>query len=392
MFPAWLLHKKTHRKKTITRRAQDDTHKLTIIDNETKASYTVTHKHQITIALLLALPIGAAFTSCADDELSGGDKQAIAFASETAEQHVMTRASETLGRDFKVYGYKNVSSSDKLVFNGYNVYYKENSANTTEDNTYDYYYVKDAQTIKYWDYSAANYRFWGYVERPGATYNPATYTLSYDECSASYLADYLYSHTKTVVKESFGKVVQMQFICPATKVRVHFYTTEPLSGGSHIDLTDIAFGPIDATPQIVNKGTLKVAYSPAKANEGITVTPSAASDAVLPALNYQDLSLTSANSTSNTAQVALLKSSGADEAILFPHTSTAAPTPFRLTLKLDGEERTAEVPDNYMRWLPNYSYTYLFKITDAGTKFEFIDVIIDPWTYGGIVEDEWHTW
>lgn len=302
----------------------------------------------------------------------------------------MTRASETLGRDFKVYGYKNVSSSDKLVFNGYNVYYKENSANTTEDNTYDYYYVKDAQTIKYWDYSAANYRFWGYVERPGATYNPATYTLSYDECSASYLADYLYSRTKTVVKESFGKVVQMQFVSPATKVKVCFYTDQELMAFDHIELTDITFTPINGSNQIVDKGRLTVTYSPAIANEGVIVTP--ASDGVLTALYYQDVTLTNANSTSNTAQVALLKPSGAEEILVFPHTSTVMPSAFRLSLMMDGESKTAEVPENYMRWLPNYSYTYLFKITDAGTRFEFIDVIIDPWTYGGIVEDEWHTW
>lgn len=390
MFPAWLLPQKTHRKKTITRRAQDDTSKLTIIENETKALYTVTHKHQIAVALLLALPLGAAFTSCADDDFTGGNKQPIAFALETAEQQTMTRATTTLGRDFYVYGYKNVSSSYKLVFNGYNVYYKENSANSTEDNTYDYFYVKGDQTIKFWDYSAANYRYWGYVKTPASTYDPATHTLTYSNCSASSLADGLYSRTKTVVKENFGKVVQMQFVCPATKVKVCFYTDRVLTSTDHINLTDIVFAPIDGLPQIVNKGTYTVTYNTANPTEDVTVTP--ASDGVLAALNYQDVTLTSANCTSDAAAVALNALTGQAITPLFPHNLTATPTAFKLTLKMEGEERTAEVPDNYMHWLPNYSYTYLFKISDAGTRFEFIDVIIDPWTYGGVVEDEWHTW
>ena len=305
----------------------------------------------------------------------------------------MTRTTSALENDFVVYGYKNVSSSEKLVFNGYNVYYKPNSATTSSDNTNDYYYVKGVQTIKYWDYAATNYRFWGYINSPDVTYDPAAYTLTYNKCNATKLNDYLYSKTKTVVKESFGKVVQMQFVSPAVKVRVCFYTDQPMATTDHIALTNIAFGPIDVTnPQIVTQGTLAVHYSPAKANEGVTVTPSSDPGAVLTGINYQDLDLTYVNSTSNTAKVAILDPSGFQEMTVFPHTSTAMPTDFRLSLNMDGDPKTAEVPANYMRWLPNYCYTYLFKISDAGTKFEFIDLIIDPWTYGGIVEDKWTTW
>lgn len=383
MFPAWLQLKDAQEEdnnETCARR--------NAAGNEKRKAKQVRYIHQIAVALLLALATGAALTSCADDDGNGG--KAIAFASATAEQQVMTRANAPLAKDFVVYGYKNVSGSDKLVFGGYDVFYQVNTANTTEDNTDNYYYVTGNQTLKYWDYAASNYRFWGYVKTPGASYTPSTYTLTYDECSAAKLADLLFSKTKTVVKENFGKVVQLQFECPATKVQVRFYTSEPLSGSDNVELTEIAFAPIDATnPHIVDRGTLAVTYSPSSTTEGVVVTPAAGG--VLSALNYQDITLTSANITSNTAAVAL-NASGAEWTLLFPHTSTAAPSAFQLTLKMDGEERTAEVPDNYMHWLPNYTYTYLFKLSNVSKKLEFVDVVIDPWTFGGVIEEEWHTW
>lgn len=348
----------------------------------------MTIKHQISAAVLIALSTSVVITSCDNDEEYGGKtKQAIAFASVTSEQEVMTRATKTLGEDFVVYGFKNDGTN--LVFKGYDVFYNANSASSSEDNTNNYYYVKGSQTIKYWDYSATNYRFWGYNKSYASAYNETTHTLTYT-CDAKTLAtSCLCSKTKTVIQANFGKVVQLQFLHPASTIQVYFYTTEALRHTDHIDLTNISFAPATAGDYIVNNGTLEVKYDASSLNE--TYTTTAAAGGSLSELTFKPVTLTDANASTPTAVVALNPS---DENVtaLFPLSTSATSVPFVLSLDVDGDAKQAVVPDVYMNWLPNYRYTYYFKITEAGKKLEFVDLIIDPWLYGGALEEEWSTW
>jgi len=82
-------------------------------------------------------------------------------------------AASLLGNKFVVSGYKGTKTSSvgSIVFDNYLVEWSENSAHTTESNTNNWEYVgkgliKHAenngitnQTIKYWDYSNAQYDF-----------------------------------------------------------------------------------------------------------------------------------------------------------------------------------------------------------------------------------------
>lgn len=137
---------------------------------------------------------------------SGG---AINFTMKTP---AVTRADRTgadaagdLNRNFVVFGYKTVSSSDQTVFDNYQVNWVTNTAGSTESNTADWEYVSYKnlpygttttsggtlnnngvsanatgsstniiQSIKYWDFSASSYDFFAYSLGAGVTESSTT--------------------------------------------------------------------------------------------------------------------------------------------------------------------------------------------------------------------------
>ena len=143
-----------------------------------------------------------ALASCSDEQFVGeingspdpgtGPEQAILFNSGAypitrANDFTGKRAADSLRNNFVVEGIKSngTSSSQKVVFDHYNVNYVENTANTTTSNTDNWEYVAQsthahanisAQTIKYWDYATTQYDFIAY-SKGGATavYNASEY-------------------------------------------------------------------------------------------------------------------------------------------------------------------------------------------------------------------------
>ena len=54
---------------------------------------------------------------------------------------------------------------------------------------------------------------------------------------------------------------------------------------------------------------------------------------------------------------------------------------YTLTVSINGTEKTAVVPAEFMQWLPGYSYTYVFKITDeGGVEIGWVEYAVTPWT------------
>lgn len=178
--------------------------------------------------------------------------------------HVGADAAGLLGGRFVVEGTKGATSvATTTVFDNYNVIYGANTANTTESNTADWEYVGkfvhkyagdrniSAQTIKYWDYSQAQYDFIAYstgttdfakikyAVNPAADelyvsdITPATATNAAsggaykvqgtkDMLKGFYLADLV-----TVPQANYGNEVQLTFRNLAAKVRLAFYETVP---------------------------------------------------------------------------------------------------------------------------------------------------------------------
>lgn len=403
--------------------------------------------HNIYIAFLLALTSVLAWVSCAEDHLYPEEKPTpeapqppkpdelptIAFASIAADQESTTRADgPTLGHDFVVYGYKNVGGSQQTVFDGYTVKYRAGSANTSEDNTHGYYYVGIGnQSLKYWDFVASEYHFLGAWDERGDltkfTDNANNKVLTIRDVplrvgDPAPAYDVLYSSLIERRHPVTTDVVRLEFKRPYAQLRIQFYTSVPLEGDDVVKLSHISFAPDpEATSPWVNKvyakGDVKVTYPlttscTGDAHETVEVDKESLREPQ-DELLFEDVTLTSTlGTTSNTAITAPIDESGGLRLDDMPGSSlnTRAgevagkkyfyyPLPmgelnpaFTMRARVDDEVKTAVVPANFMQWKPNFLYTYIFKITEAGKKIEFFDVKIDPWLYGGSQEVEWKNW
>lgn len=362
----------------------------------------------ITHLLLLALAMVMTLSSCrGEEEVPIVDEQLhpIAFTSVTEELEQQTRATSPLARDFVAYAYKKTGeTTEEEVIDGYTIKYNEGSANTSEDNTHGYSYVGGNQTLKYWDFGAGEYHFWAAsVKSPGSAsfsgdkHNILTIPIKLSKGEYSSLDDVLYS-SLLVRHPVSADVVRLSFKRPYAKLCVQFYTTEALAAGDEITVSDITFSPDPsaASPKInkiYTQGDVVVNYPPStdacegKAQETINVV-----NLSFPQIHFQftDVTLTpTKGTTSNTAVTATIDGTNPYYCLLPMGELNPA---FTMKVSIDGEEKTATVPAAYMLWKPNFFYTYIFKITEAGKRIEFFDVKIDPWHYGGSQDKEWRNW
>lgn len=356
----------------------------------------------------------------------------IAFTSVTEELEQQTRATSPLARDFVVYAYKKTGeTTEEEVIDGYTIWYREGSANTSEDNTHGYYYVQGNQTLKFWDFGASMYHFWAVsaVSTDLATFSGTKHnTLTIPNVPLRVGEpgpddDVLYS-ALLVRHPVSADVVRLNFKRPYAKLRVQFYTTETLAAGDELNLSGITFSPDpSASSPLVNqvyaKGDVVVTYpttledATGDAHETVKVTNLSSPR---PSLLFDAVKLTSElGVTSNTAVTAPIDDTEGFRLDDMPGTSLKAPSTrageqpgrkyyyyplpmgelnptFIMEVSIDGEVKTATVPAAYMQWKPNFFYTYIFKITEAGKRIEFFDVKIDPWHYGGSQDKEWRNW
>ncbi len=226
-----------------------------------------------------------ALASCSSDEMindsspvqnqSQETNNAIVFKSGlktiTRADHVGADAAGLLNNKFIVGGFKGAGDvtatvvATGTVFDNYNVNWVTNSAGTTASNTSDWEYVGytaappsgiagNAQSIKYWDYSAAQYDFIAYstgdatVTTDGTVaeaisggkvkvtkINPATaktaaYTLAgdRDNLAKCYIADMVTAYKdNTDASHKYQQEVPLVFRSLASKVRIAIYETVP---------------------------------------------------------------------------------------------------------------------------------------------------------------------
>ena len=175
-------------------------------------------------------------------------------AQEGAEQEMSqgargyTRAGTPLSAiatQFTVWGHKNryeagAYSDMQTVFPGYTVKWQENSAATTTTNSNGWEYLlpsNPSQTVKYWDWSAAAYRFFAvtnYNEVNGAyRYDLAADASDADAIEATPYFSRLWFSTGdpvTYADKQFGRPVTLEFLKPLARVRYIFKYTYPREG------------------------------------------------------------------------------------------------------------------------------------------------------------------
>ncbi len=385
------------------------------------------------------------FAGCASDDLTPGagvtaegTSGAIGFNFNVPNQVRGTLsgkdAATKLGEEFVVYGTKHVTAAedgtannDAAVFTNYVVRYKENSANSTESNTHNWEYngllsyktdtVKPVltanQTVKYWDYSAANgYTFTAFSAREELKSGHVTVTKTTADAAESDKSKYkkgytvkltkdanldniFYSDRVEVPKNNYGQPVVLTFRNFGTRVRVGFYETVP---GYDVHIDNFYFGEGTTTPITTYSAMSNSASDKFKAallyvtngtNDGdentITVTYNASGTTV----NQPTLTNTTCTYTNtltlggkiNTAEAIGTSStnptwdseSGAYTTV-YPNEANVNPMLIRCDYTLTSTDGSNEkiqvknarvvVPAEYLKWKPNFAYTYIFKISD----------------------------
>lgn len=206
-----------------------------------------------------------------------------------AGEFVGATAAEKLGGMFVVEGTKGTeqpnSPSTDVVFDNYLVGYDYNSAGTTETNTNNWEYVgkqagitgrmtaatwsalhgdgaAKAQTVKYWDYSTAQYDFIAWstglreavtdaavagskvkVTRINTGSTLASNGFKLTAASAADLLQCYYTDINTVLKANYGAPVTLTFRNMAAKARIALYETVP-----GYSIKDVKFYTSDANP------------------------------------------------------------------------------------------------------------------------------------------------
>lgn len=334
---------------------------------------------------------------------------------------------ETLFKSFRVWGYKNYAAtpnSPQVIMDGYQVNFTQSSAGTTESNTADWEYVglthptnSTTQTIKYWDYSASNYRFYAYTpanapitpassadnsSAPSGTPTSTTSTsedvfqipFAYSEDatakSVPYISDLWFSNN-TNATSPYGKCVTLRFSPLIAKVRFKF--TYP-ANTKRITITDIQFGdsryiknPSSANTPL--KGTITATYPLTGIEPPTSYTPSFAwkSSAETGATGF--LRLTIPYEEKSDAIHLLQDKNQYNKWYYVPPFNIAQYEQGAYTISaiIDGNKTLATVPAEYMQWKAGYQYTYIFKITETGSLIAFSKLEVEEWQPGKEIDN-----
>ena len=349
----------------------------------------------------------------------------LVAAPQTRAPQTGATAAATLNNNFVVYGWKSFTSgtpATQVVFNNYQANYVTGSSNTTTSNSAGSEYVGYTnvpngvttkvgvtafsaltgsgganasgveQSIKYWDFSADQYDFFAYSlgtgtgESPSTTYATATqmtssgYSLS--GTGAELMACYI-SNQKTIAPSgSSEREVELEFRNFASKVKIAFYETIPGYSVKDVKFYPSSSGAAGAIPYLYASssslptgGTYAVTFdgngkaqltaptsSTTAANLafGTTLTPTAVNE-YHEAATTQYIGRSSNAATPSTEVTVLPNPNGTDLYLKVDYTLLSRDGTGE-TIKVTGA--TATIPAGYAKWQPNYSYTYLFKISD----------------------------
>lgn len=341
---------------------------------------------------------------------------------------------------FWVYGTKhsaaedNTATNDQAVYTNYYLNYKDGTANNTQSNTAGWEYVgvdnsnyrdnvtpnvTQAQTIKYWDYSATAYTFYAATANPAdvhdgkVTINKITedaagsvYTKGYEvtlKDGATW--DELYFADRKVISKTtdaehgkhdvYGGEVNFTFRNALTKVRVAMYETIP---GYSVTIDKFYYtkdGEATQTTEATDKFTADANNTPlVTSTEGVTykvvyydeteasgqlvnqpkMLPNATGKGAKKTVLELGDNLKANKELSTIITKPTYDTDGGKYTLFMPQADNNQ----TLSLKVDytltsldgsGEKiqvtgATATIPAKYLCWRPNYAYTYIFKISD----------------------------
>ena len=312
---------------------------------------------------------------------------------------------ETIAKSFRVWGYKNTGGNHtdgftepQKVMDGYIVNWTQPATGGT--GSWDYTGIRNeelqtTQTIKFWDYSATSYRYFAFspanenvtttllsedgnttTDAAAATQTSFSIPFEYKEDAKSsttpYVSDLWLSDNQNFGDDKkYGACVKLTFAPIVTKVRIKFKYPENIT---NISIKNISFQK--TAGNVPTAGNIRITYP-------ITGTETQ------PVYSWV---------TTQTGRIKLsVPYEEEEEADKIHQTNERGKWYFvppigeqgtyTMTATINGKTSTAIIPAEYMQWKAGYQYTYIFKITEAGTVISFTNLQVEKWTESAPIQN-----
>lgn len=322
---------------------------------------------------------------------------------------------ETIEKSFRVWGYKNTGGNHtdgftkpQKVMDGYIVNWNQPATGGT--GSWDYTGIRNeelqtTQTVKYWDYSATCYRYFafspedakvtttilqeggnstsqaGTTSEEGSTNQtdkaskvsfqiPFEYKEDATSSSTPYISDLWLSDNQNFGDDKkYGACVKLTFAPIVTKVRIIFKYPENIT---NISIKDISFKKTDG--EVSTAGNIRITYP-------ITGTETQRVYSWEPTKNgIINLSVPYEEEKDKIHQTTEI-----GKWYFVPPIGEQGT--YTMTATINGKTSTAIIPAEYMQWKAGYQYTYIFKITEAGTVISFTNLQVEKWTESAPIQN-----
>lgn len=322
---------------------------------------------------------------------------------------------ETIEKSFRVWGYKNTGGNHtdgftdpQKVMDGYIVNWNQPATGGT--GSWDYTGIRNeelqtTQTIKFWDYSATSYRYFAFspenaevkttlLQEGGNSTNQAGTTseegstnqtdkaskvsflipFEYKEDATSsttpYISDLWLSDNQNFGDDKkYGACVKLTFAPIVTKVRIIFKYPENIT---NISIKDISFKK--TTGEVPTAGNICITY-PITGTETQPVYSweTTQKGSISLSVPYEE-ETDKIHQTTERGKWYFVPPIGKQGT-------------YTMTATIDGKTSTAIIPAEYMQWKAGYQYTYIFKITEAGTVISFTNLLVEKWTESAPIQN-----
>ena len=337
---------------------------------------------------------------------------------------------ETIAKSFRVWGYKNTGGNKtdgftepQKVMDGYIVNWNQPAAGGT--GSWEYSGINNTklnatQTVKYWDYSATCYRYFafspenanvtttllqeggnstnqaGTTSEEGSTNQAGTtseegssnqagttsaegstnqtdkaskvsfqipfqYTENATSSTTPYISDLWLSDNQNFGDDKkYGACVKLTFAPIVTKVRIKFNYQE----NTNVTITGISFKHTDG--DVPTAGNICINYP-------ITGT------GTQPVYSWKTTQKGSINLSVPYEEEKDKIHQTEERGKWYFVPPIGEQGTYTMTATIDGKTSTAIIPAEYMQWKAGYQYTYIFKITEAGTVISFSNLLVEKW-------------
>lgn len=298
---------------------------------------------------------------------------------------------ESLFSSFKVWGYKtknengSTNSSIQNVMDGYRVDWNTSSKDWEYIGTYNAS-LNLYQTIKYWDYSALQYRFWAYAP---ATAHDVTASENTNTNSHSITIPYEFNSNATLTSTPYisnlctpkiGDKVKLTFVPLIAKVRFKFkYNDKQIASITEISFRDERWKSTgkgtflwsgsaeDKTPVA---GKIIATYPLSGTNTNVSKKWETTKRDIL------ELTIPYEEEKDKNHQTNILQ-----KWYFMPPMDIARYQQgnYILSANIEGKQVSATVGSEYMQWQAGFQYTYIFKVSETTSSITFAEVEVEQW-------------